>query len=246
MFSAAFVERDSPKAVSLARELCELGRRLDETDLLGLGLGSEAAILVHDGQVNEGLASLDAVDDARDHREARRVGDRLGVLLHAEHVRCVGRLPRATEWSTEIERVSGGELRDLPGDWRLHRAELLRLHGDWAEAETEVTRACAELENYDLADLALGLYELGEISRHRGDTDAAAEAYARSAELGRDPNPGRAQMWLDQGEYVRAAAEIDAAARPRGLRPPAPGATAPRRGPDRPQHRRSRARRTAK
>ena len=70
---------------------------------------------------------------------------------------------------------------------------------------------CAELENYDRAHLALGLYELGEISRHRGDTDGAAEAYARSAELGRDPNPGRAQLWLDQGDYVRAAAEIDAA-----------------------------------
>ena len=48
---AAFVQCNSPKAVSLARELCELGRRLDEADLVGLGLGSEAAILVHDGEV---------------------------------------------------------------------------------------------------------------------------------------------------------------------------------------------------
>ena len=208
---AAFVERDSPKAVSLARELCELGRRLDEPDLLGLGLGSEAAILVHDGEVDEGLASL---DESMTLAITGKLGAFVTGLAYCSTLSTCGALgdyPPATEWSTEIERVSGGEFRDLPGDWRLHRAELLRLHGDWAEAETEVTRASAELENYDHAHLALGLYELGEISRHRGDIDGAAEAYARAAELGRDPNPGRAQLWLDQGNHVHAAAEIDAA-----------------------------------
>ena len=62
-------------------------------------------------------------------------------------------------------------------------------------------------------------YVLGEIRRLTGEIDAADEAYHRAQDLGRDPQPGLAELRRTQGRTVDALRALRAAAE--GSHPPA-------------------------
>jgi DNA-binding CsgD family transcriptional regulator len=93
----------------------------------------------------------------------------------------------------------------------VHRAEILRLTGEWSEAAREAAEACASA---NLDDPALGrfvgaaFYELAEIHRVRGDFSAAEEAYRKAAQCGRSPEPGLALLRLAQNRPDVAVASI--------------------------------------
>ena len=70
---------------------------------------------------------------------------------------------RANRFCDKLD-VSG-----FPGACRIHRAEVLRLRGDWSAAEAQAMAACEELHDFDRSITAFGHYEIGEIRRRRGD-----------------------------------------------------------------------------
>lgn len=72
--------------------------------------------------------------------------------------------------------------------------------GDWPAAEEQAIAACEELQDFDRLVTAGGFYEIGEIRRRRGDFAAAAEAYRKANELGRDPQPGLALLRVAEGK----------------------------------------------
>jgi DNA-binding CsgD family transcriptional regulator len=91
----------------------------------------------------------------------------------------------------------------------VHRAEILQLRGDWAEALQEARRArerCRQAEN----DAAAGeaFYREGEIHRVRGELEAAETAYREASRRGREPQPGLALLRLAQGRTDAAEAAI--------------------------------------
>jgi DNA-binding CsgD family transcriptional regulator len=94
-----------------------------------------------------------------------------------------------------------------PGICRVHHAALLQLRGDWATAEEEARRACAELDGIHVPNVAAAFVEIGEIRRRLGDLEGAEEAFARAEVLSGRQAVGMALLRLAQGR-VDAATTI--------------------------------------
>jgi tetratricopeptide (TPR) repeat protein len=95
------------------------------------------------------------------------------------------------------------------GICRIHRAQILRLRGKWVEAEREVLSAAAEVRDFRAsAAVPEAFYELGEIRLRLGNFDGAADAFRQAHELGREPLPGLALLWLEQGRGQAAASKL--------------------------------------
>src|SRR5262249_37375745 len=115
----------------------------------------------------------------------------------------------AEEWTTAFERwcaVQG--VGSLGGRCRIHRAEILRLRGSWADAEEQARLACEELRPYLRREFGWPLRELGRIRLRRGDIQGAEEAFRAAHEIGWDPQPGLALVHLAKGELALAADSI--------------------------------------
>jgi class 3 adenylate cyclase len=95
---------------------------------------------------------------------------------------------------------------DFPGDCRMHRAEITRLRGDWASAESELRAAMIALERWHPGHVGQAWYEIGEIELRRGDPIAAADAFERAAGFGKDPQPGLAMLRLTENDESVAVA----------------------------------------
>src|SRR5918996_232880 len=121
----------------------------------------------------------------------------------------VGDYRRAAEWTEAANRWCDQlDVSGFPGACRIHRAEILRLRGDWPAAEAQAVAACEELHDFDRRITADGHYEIGEIRRQRGDFEGAEEAYRKANELGRDSQPGLALLRLAEGKVDAAVAGI--------------------------------------
>ena len=86
-----------------------------------------------------------------------------------------------------------------------HRVEIMRLHGDWADAMDEANRACRWLGSAPSARSAdAAYYQLGELHRLLGEYGKADQAYREASRLGHTAQPGLALVLLAAGD-VRAA-----------------------------------------
>ncbi len=121
----------------------------------------------------------------------------------------LGDVRRAAEWTEAANRWCDKlDVSGFPGACRIHRAEVLRLRGDWPAAEAQAVAACDELQDFDRSITASGHYEIGEIRRQRGDFAGAEESYRVSNEMGRDPQPGLSLLRLAEGKVDAAVAGI--------------------------------------
>jgi class 3 adenylate cyclase len=203
---------DHEEESRLAERAVEIGRALGDRDVESLGVLQKGGAFVHLGRVDEGLALLDQV-------MARAVSGLLGPWASAaiycgtiSTCRTLGDYRRAAEWINEVRRrPAAARSCEFPGDCRVHRAQILQQRGDWAEAEVEAARACDELEAWDLAHVALGLYELGMLSLRRGDVSAAEHAFRQVEDLGGSIEPGNAMLHLLRGRPEAASASLDEA-----------------------------------
>jgi class 3 adenylate cyclase len=121
----------------------------------------------------------------------------------------LGDYRRAAEWTETANRwCSDLDVTGFPGKCRLHRAEVLRLRGEWPAAEAQAIAVCEEIEDFDKGVSADAQYEVGEIRRRRGDFVGAEQAYRTVNELGRDPQPGLALLRLAEGKLDAAVAGV--------------------------------------
>ena len=207
--TALFAEGDLDKAVEIFERAYELARRVGDRDVQILALSGKGRSYIKGGQVSKGLALLDEASAAAVSGGLQPHSTGLVYCLTISACRDLGDLRRAAEWTEAANRWCDRlDVTGFPGACRIHRAEVMRLRGDWPAAEAQATAACEELRDFDRQITASGHYEIGEIRRRRGDLAGAEEAYRTVTEHGPDAQPGLALLRLAEGKVDAAVAGI--------------------------------------
>ena len=206
---------DFASARQWARRAIEAGTGRDAA-AAAIGRVAEARSLILEGDVARGLELLNeaAVATVAGDLDPLSTG-----VVYCEVVcafQALGQYDLAEEWTDAMERWRHGQpVGSLHGRCRVHRAEILRLRGSCAEAETQILLACEELRPYLRREFGWPLTELGRIRFRKGDIQGAEDAFLAAHEAGWDPQPGLALVHLTRGDVAHAAASIrDALDRP--------------------------------
>jgi DNA-binding CsgD family transcriptional regulator len=196
------------QAAVVARQTVDLARRLESTDLEAEALQTLARVLIDLGRVQEGLAHF---DEAMLFAIEGRLGPYSTGKVYCSLISAceeLGDLSRAAEWTDATSRwACDHPFAVFPGICRVHRASALSWRGQLALAETEATKACAELVTIHLPNAGAAFAEVGDIRRRLGDLVGAEAAFAKSEELCGRTCPGVALLRLAQG-HTDAAVRI--------------------------------------
>ncbi|MFW6090274.1 MAG: LuxR C-terminal-related transcriptional regulator [Actinomycetota bacterium] len=201
---------DVETALQVAERMTAVGRRCRSRDVIAMGQQLEGRLLVARGQLADGMARL---DEAMCDVLAGELSDAITGWIFCVAVGVcydTADLRRAAEWNDAAMTWCATLPAGTPyrGMCRVHRADLLGLGGELAQADAEADTACRELLAYHPHMAAEAYYVAGEIRRRRGDHAAAEDAFRRAHEYGREPQPGLALVRLAQGRTAEAAAAL--------------------------------------
>jgi len=206
---AMFAEGNLAVAVEYFDRAYELAERVGNRDVQILALSGKGRSYIKAGEVERGLALLDEATASATCGELQPFSTGLVYCITISSCQDLGDYRRAAEWTEAANRWCDRlDVSGFPGACRIHRAEAMRLRGDWPGAEAQAIAACEELHDFDRSITAGGYYEVGEIRLRRGDFAGAEEAYRTSDELGRDPQPGLALLRLAEGKVDAAVAGV--------------------------------------
>jgi class 3 adenylate cyclase len=200
----------------------ELATRFGDRNLEAMAMVFRGTTLVMAGEVSEGLALLDEATARAVSGELDPLATGMVYCVTIHSCQTLGDCGRAAEWTTQANRWCDRlDVSGFPGACRIHRAEIMRLQGNWDSAEEQAVQACDELGAYFNLITSAGFYEIGEIRRRRGDFAQAEESYAKADELGHPTGaqPGVALLRLAQGKVDSAAAAVRRTLEGHGLDP---------------------------
>lgn len=199
------------EAFELAASIAEAGHRHHDPDLVAEGLSSQGRLLMYSGRVPEGLAMLDEAMVGVAAGEVSPIIAGMAYCSMIEACQEIDDFRRMTDWTGALTRwcETQDDLVPYTGQCAVHRAQIMRVQGAYAQAldELELARARYEANGMDPA-VGLALYERGEVLRLRGEYDDAAAAYDSAAGHGHDPQPGQALLWLARGRTAAALAVV--------------------------------------
>ncbi|MGH8825591.1 MAG: LuxR C-terminal-related transcriptional regulator [Jiangellaceae bacterium] len=199
------------EALAAAPRVTEYGRRFGDPDLTAMGLHVEGRLTIFSGQVADGLRLL---DEAMVWVLAGEVSPVLSGVIYCSCVEACQQISdfgRMGEWTHALTNWCDSQpgLVAFTGQCAVHRGQLMRLHGAYLEAISELEHAAGR---YAAAggSPAVGQahYERGEALRIRGEYDAAEAAYTEAAAFRHPAQPGRALLWLARGRPDAASAAI--------------------------------------
>jgi tetratricopeptide (TPR) repeat protein len=198
-------------AHELAEQITSYGHRYRDPDLIAIGLSSQGRLLLYGGRVPDGLALLDE----------SMVGVAAGEVstIFAGNIYCsmieacqeIADFDRAARWTAALTTWCAGQPGLVPftGQCAVHRGQIMRAQGAFAEALTEFDLAAQRyLAEQTPGPAGLAMAERGDVLRIRGDLTGAKAAYERAVAFGHEPQPGLALLWLAQGRTEAAAAAI--------------------------------------
>jgi len=193
-----------------AQRALEIAQRFGDRNVEALALIDLGHVATARGQTARALELLDRAT-------ALALGGEIGVLetglVYCNAIfacRARGDWDRAQQWTHSASRwVARVQVSYFPGLCRIHRAEVLRVRGELAAAESEALEAVALLEASIPRWTAMAHVELGEVRRRRGDLTGAIQAFARALGAGWDPQPGLALVMLAQGDAPAAHRAIE-------------------------------------
>jgi DNA-binding CsgD family transcriptional regulator len=202
---------DHEATYATAAEAAEIGERFGERDLFTLAVQWQGRALVRLGRVEEGLGLLDEAMVAVTTGELSPIVTGLVYCAVIDGCQEAYELRRAQEWTVALTRwcEQQPEMVAFTGRCLVHRAEIMRLHGEWRDALEEARRArwrCAQVKNR--AATAQAFYQQGEVHRLQGEFAAAEQAYRDASRCGSEPQPGLALLRLAGGNGDAAAAAI--------------------------------------
>jgi DNA-binding CsgD family transcriptional regulator/tetratricopeptide (TPR) repeat protein len=206
---------DFDGAAETAAAAAEIGERFGDNDLFALAVHVQGTVLAKGGRVAEGLSLLDEAMVAVTAGEVSPVVSGIvycGVILACEEVY---ELRRAHDWTAALTRwcEQQPDLVSFRGRCLVHRAQLLRLHGDWPAALEEARLAGERFAGaMNPGAIAKAWYLQGEVQRLGGQFGDAEDAYREASRLGLEPQPGLALLRLAQGKGEAATAAIRRAA----------------------------------
>ena len=203
---------DFARAGETAARVVEEGRRFTDHDLIATGLMSQGRLLIYSGRVPEGLALL---DEAMVEISTADVSPIIAGMVYCAMIEACQELSdfsRAASWTTALTKwceVQPG-LVPFTGQCSLHRGQIMRLHGAYDEALAEYALAQRRYQAEGTpAPAGRALTEQGDVQRIRGRLDEAEAAYQKAAELGHEPQPGLALVWLARGRTAAAISAIN-------------------------------------
>ncbi|HEX9258324.1 MAG TPA: LuxR C-terminal-related transcriptional regulator [Acidimicrobiales bacterium] len=189
----------------------KIAARFAHRELSTLARIGEGRMLIYLGDIADGMALLDEAMVSIEAGELSPLatGDAYCTVIDA----CseLFDLARCRSWTESFTRWcdSQQELVLYRGHCFLHRAEVLGLLGEWAEALAEARRACDRLAVPLLPAAWGGACAIeGDLLRLLGDLNGAEASYRRASEHGRDPQPGLALLRLAQNRADIADATI--------------------------------------
>jgi DNA-binding CsgD family transcriptional regulator len=200
---------DTQGAFSVAGAAADAGERFGEADLVAIARHLQGRARLAEGLVKEGLSLLDEAMLAVTSGELSPIPTGLLYCSIIDCCRSVHALERAREWTAALARWCDGqpEMVSFTGACRVHRAEILQLCGDWSAAIDEARRA-RERAATDRLSAGEAAYQLGEISRLRGESAVAEDWFRSASEGGREPQPGLALLRMAQGRVGAAVAAM--------------------------------------
>jgi DNA-binding CsgD family transcriptional regulator len=214
LISVAFhqlVAGDYAAGRTAAAQAAAIGGRTGDADLVALARYLQGRALVHDGEMDEGIA---LVDEAMVAVVAGELSPIVAGAVYCgviETCQVLSELRRASEWTAALTAWCGTQpdMVTFTGQCLVHRAELLHLHGAWLEAVEEAKRAL-ERFTHGADEFASGdaYYQQAEAYRVLGESAAAEDAYQQASRWGREPQPGLALLRLAQGKTDAAVAAI--------------------------------------
>ncbi len=209
----ALKKGDLDEAMEQATAALNIGTRVGDRNVQAMALQLQGQVLVAKGQVEEGLALHDEATVAAVSGELDPFSTGVVYCNVIWDASKMADYRRAGEWTEAATRwCERQSINGFPGICRVHRAEIMRLRGAWAQAEDEAQRACTELTDFGLHYIAAeAFYELGEIRLRMGELALAGEAFRQANELGREPMPGIAQLRLAEGKTGAALSAINRA-----------------------------------
>ena len=198
-------------AYTAAVSAAEIGGRFADADLIACARHLQGRALIQQGKVAAGLVLLDEAMLAVTAGELSPIMTGLVYCSVIEVCQQVYALSRAQEWTSELATWCDRQpdMIAFSGTCLLHRAEIMRFHGAWADAKTEALRAFARFaQRGDLEPPAAALYQQAEMHRLCGEFERAEEAYCNASRSGWEPQPGFALLRMAQGRTDAAAAAI--------------------------------------
>ena len=200
-----------PAAAEKADATADAGRRHGDQDLVALGLVAGGRIAIYSGRAAEGITRLDEAMAAVAAGEVSPEVFGNVYCIAIEGCQEIRALDRVAEWTSALDRWCSSQpnLVAFTGQCSVHRGQVMRQQGAWADAIDEFTRAG---ERYRLANSldAIGQAEgeRGDVLRLQGEYAEAEAAYQRAGEHGFDPQPGLALLWLARGSADAASAAV--------------------------------------
>jgi DNA-binding CsgD family transcriptional regulator len=212
---AALDSDDADGARRLAVQAGEIAARFRDADLAAFATLGHGQALLASGDGAGGLARLDEVMLAVCSGEVGPIVS--GIAYCAVILECmqIFDLARAAEWTAALDEWCRTQPDLVPyrGQCLVHQAQLRQAAGDWAGAVATVADARDRLTDPPHPALGLARYQEGELSRLRGELQAAADAYRAASRAGYEPMPGLALLELQRGDAVSAAVSIRRALR---------------------------------
>jgi DNA-binding CsgD family transcriptional regulator/tetratricopeptide (TPR) repeat protein len=192
-------------------EAAATGERCQDPELTTLARIGLGRCLIYLTEIGEGLALLDEAMISVEAREISPIAVGDSYCTAIEGCQELLEVRRAGVWTAALSRwcADQPELVLYRGQCLVHRAEIMTLHGDWADAVEEIRRACTRLvDPAGQAALGAAHYVSAELHRLQGRFSAAEQGYRLASEHGRDPQPGLALLRLAQGRVDDAAGAI--------------------------------------
>ena len=201
---------DWPTAHAISTQAAEIGDRFGDIDLVTLARNIQGRALIAQGRTVEGMTLLDEVMVSVMADEVSEIVAGAVYCSVIEACQEVFDLRRAQQWTTALTHWcdSQPDLVPFSGNCLVHRAEIMQLHGAWADAVDAAQRACERLIRRAQPAVGAAYYQQGEVHRLRGEFSQAEEAYHQASRWGREPQPGLARLRLAQGQIDAAEAAI--------------------------------------